>query len=270
MRQVFDNIVLSSNENPKYIQFWPLVSWAWKSLFNAKVHLAFVTNRQDNDPYIEELRKHGNVVVYPEIDGIPSANNSKMARHYFASILGEEVCLINDVDLLPLQREYIYNVTDKFLPNSILCVGADVYKGSVDEGKFPIGYMTAKGNTFREIINPNNLQYTEWIKSFIGNRVFDHKEDISSNVDNENPETFSDESIFRCMIHRWNKPDRVIHIERGFNPYTQRAIDRASWKNDPELLANGTYVEAHLSRPFDAYIEQFKPLIEHIRKKYEQ
>lgn len=268
MRRAFDRVVLSSNEHPNYIGFWPLVARAWRTLFDGvPVSLALVTRRSPDDPVITEMSRHGEVVLFPEIEGVPSANRAKVARHILASRHGSAVCLINDVDLLPLQQEYVNELLSHRRPGQVLCVGADVYCGSPEEGKFPIGYLTAEGDTLAELINPLRLSDEALVRSWIGLRVFDHKEDVSRSVHNEDPDTFSDESLFRALIHRWNRPCRVLHRPRGFSPYTARAVDRAAWELDRAKLASGVYVEAHLSRPFDRYVEQFRPLIEHLKQR---
>ena len=35
--KLFDRVILSTSEDPKYIEFWPVISKAWKKLFNVKV-----------------------------------------------------------------------------------------------------------------------------------------------------------------------------------------------------------------------------------------
>lgn len=259
---MFDRVILSSNEDPKYLQFWPIVSMAWKRLFGVPSTLALISNRERDDPFILSLGNFGHVIVIPEINQIPTPNLAKVARHFAASLYEEEVCMINDIDLLPLQDGYVERIMRFRPPGFLLCVGADAYERTLDAGKFPAGYMAAEGRVFHEFINPCELDFENLVQSWVGLRIFDHKEDIASAVHHENPECFSDESLVRALISRWPNA-RLAKINRGLNVGTD-TIDRSAWRIDMEKLKRGEYVEAHLFRPYEEYREQIDPLLEYL------
>lgn len=262
---MFERIILSSNENPNYIEFWPVVSEAWRSLFGIKVDLALVTNEVKSNEQMDILQKYGNVFLFPEVEGIPSPNNAKMARHYLASTYGDAICMVSDIDLLPLQTEYYYQYMSHYKAGYLIVNGKDAYVGSLDEGKFPMPYTAGTGNIFKEIINPNGLDYENWLRSFIGTKIFDCKEDISISIHNEDANTFSDESLWRAMISKWPNNDKVINVPRGFNPYTERGICRSNWNVDTRKLKNGVYVSSHLLRPYSKYKEDIDRLLSHVK-----
>ena len=165
---MFQRVILSSNEDPKYIEYWPIISWAWKALFGVKTSLAFVTDKEETHSKVEELKRYGDeVVVLPEIEGIPSSNNAKMGRHFLASKHTDEICMVADIDMLPLQTEYYLNYMSNYKDNFLLINGKDAYIGSSEEGKFPIYYTTATGKVFHDILNPCNFSYVDLLKSFI-------------------------------------------------------------------------------------------------------
>lgn len=262
---MFERVILSSNERPKYIEFWPIVSEAWRYLFGVKISLALVTNETKSNEQMDSLQKYGDVFLFPEVEGIPSPNNAKMARHYLASTYGNEICMVADIDMLPLQTEYYYQYMSHYKTGHLLINGKDAYIGSSEEGKFPIYYTTGTGDVFREIINSRGLGYEDWLKSFIGTKVFDNKEDISISIDNEDANTFSDESLWRVMLHKWSNKDKIIHVPRGFNPYIKRGISRTEWNIDPEKLKNGTYVSSHLPRPYNQNKEKVDYLFSYVK-----
>ena len=255
----FDSVILSSDHNPKFIEFWPLVSKGWRTFFgDVDIWLALVAPKGQFD--LVELRKHGNVEHYEPVPGIPTANQAKVARYHLAAMWGDDsIMMTNDLDLLPLQRTYV----DSFVraPGYLFTLGAELYTGP-EQGKFTAGYLTAESSVWRTLVNPFNFPWKRFVNDFVGMKVIDHKEDIARDVFHESPDTFSDESLLRALLTL--NPVPVTYAHRGYNPYTARALCRADWKFDPAKLADGTYVEAHLPRPLSANTERIQPLIDYL------
>lgn len=258
-------VILSSNVNPKYLQFWPLVSYAWKKLFNMQPWLALVVDDYDEaEAYgMHPLMAHGNIVVYTAIKDIPECNQAKVARYFLASKWNDNsVVMTNDMDLLPLQTAYGDSLFKQRPAGHLMTIGSELYTGP-EKGKFTAGYLTAESSVWRSLVNPSNLEWDGFIKSFVGMKKFDHKEDIARNVFHEDPDTFSDESLLRALLSI--NPVPMIRLPIGFWPYTLRALDRSNWQFDPKKLADGTYVEAHLLRPWSSYETQLQPLVDYIK-----
>lgn len=254
----FQRVILSSDANPKFIEFWPLVSHAWQTLFGVEVWLALVVSR--HTPLISSER----VVCYDPVDGIPVSNQAKMARYHLAASWGDDsVVMTNDMDLLPLQTQYITALLEQRKPGELFTLGAELYTG-VEAGKFTAGYLTAESSVWRRLMNPFNRSWETFVRQFVGHKAIDHKEDIARTVHHEDPETFSDESLLRALL-KFN-PVPVCYAPRGYSPYTARALCRSDWQFDPQKLANGTYVEAHLPRPLSLNIERIRPLVDHIKR----
>jgi hypothetical protein len=257
--KLFDRVVLSANEDPKFLDFWPIVSQAWRKLFDVEVSLAFLTNREHHDLVVARLREFGDVHVFKPIPGIPQPNLAKVIRHILASTHEDERVLINDIDLLPLQTNYLTNLLSNSPRGTLVTTGKDLYTG-LEQGKFMMGNMTALGWTFHNIINPEDLTYPDLIDSWIGQSVFDHKEDIASTIHHENPDCFSDESLFRALLHQ--NPQTTLHFNRGYTD--GQAIDRSHWKIDQKKLERGEYIEAHLLRPYSEHKAAIQPLIDYL------
>jgi len=260
----FDRIILSSDHNPKFIEFWPLVAKGWRTFFgDVDIWLALVAKEGQFD--LNELRKHGNVKRYDPVPDIPTANQAKVARYHLASSWGDEtwgdnsVVMTNDLDLLPLQRDYI----DQFVraQGQLFTLGAELYTGP-EAGKFTAGYLTAESSVWRKLFDPFHDGWVSFVRSFVGMKMLDHKEDIARDVFHESPDTFSDESLLRALLTI--NPVPVVYAPRGYNPYTVRALCRANWRFDPKKLADGTYVEAHLPRPLSENIARIQPLVDYL------
>lgn len=261
MKLACDRVVLSTDDNETYLNFWPIVAKAWKKLFDVKVSLAYVTSSPDKD-LLKRMREYGEVFVFEPVEGIPTGNQAKMARFFLAGEkFSNEVCMVNDIDTAPLSPEYFVRVLESRKKDQLLAVGAELYVGTPHEGKFPIGEITAEGSIFKSIVNPESLSFKDYIKSFIGIRQFDQKEDISVA-----PSVFSDESLLRVLITK--KRPEVVHVPRNVN-IQKDWIDRSWWSVDQSRLSDNDYVLVNFLRPLNSYLGNIMPIISHIYGKEE-
>jgi len=249
-----DRVILSTDDNDTYLNFFPIVAKAWKKFFDVPVSLAYVTNRTEDDPLVSRMREYGEVRLYPRVSDVPPGNQAKMARFFLATEYPDEVCMVNDIDTAPLSIPYFERVLSQYEDGKILAVGAEVYEGSPHEGKFPIGEITATGKVFGDLVNPNGFNFTTFIKSFRSMRLFDHKETILS------PE-FSDESLLRALIAITGVP--VVHARRDVNIHSDW-VDRSWWNIDETKLKSAGYVLVNFLRPLMGSFEETKPIIDYI------
>lgn len=256
----FDRIVISADTNPVFLSLWPFVARGWRKLYELLPAAAIVS-----DTFFDKetaLQPNNTVAVFPTVEGVPTGNIAKMARYFMAATYHDEaVVVINDMDLLPINRQYIDDLLAQRKPGTLLCVGGELYDGP-ETGKFAAGYMAGEAVLFRKLINPQGLRWKELIESWVGLRVHDHKEDISRDLPLGDPDGFSDESLIRALF-TLNKIPRT-DARRGFYPYTARAICRSDWKFEPEKISDGTIVEAHLLRPYQAHQEKLDKLFRYI------
>jgi len=241
-----DYFIYSTNENPNYVYCWPLVAQITKKLFGSKVALAFITERDEMDSLVTFFRQFGEIYLFKSIIGIPTGNQAKVTRMYLASTFND-VCCLNDVDILPLQNNFLTTKLDPLSTENFVTIGANAYNGTSDAGKFPMIYTTAKGCTFQNLINPKSLSYLDLLKSWCGIKKFDDKESV-----NNDPAYFSDESLLRLLISNWPEKSKVIYLNRNFIGYRAvERIDRIDWGIDLNKLKTGWYIDAHLPRPLN-------------------
>lgn len=264
---MLDRIIISTNEDETYLDFWKIQKLANEIFFpNVKLTIAFLTHREENDSLVSLIKSKGiDVKLYKPLDGTPTANQAKILRYYCASEFNDEICLISDMDTIPLQAEYINKIISKRQKNILLGIGKEVLDGTPHSGKFPAHHICGEGKLFKEMYNPENLSFDECVKKYIGLKVFDHKEDI-----NNPPHIFSDESLNRAVIYL-NKIN-IQHIKREIDIHKQW-IDRSWWFVDEQKLKNNFYIEANLLRPLKQNFQEIKKIITHLEKisdkKYE-
>jgi len=256
----FDRVILSCDPNPKFLDFWPVVAQAWQKLFGVSVRLALVADIKAFPA--PQLYAYGPVDYLPPVEGIPIANQAKVARYWVAAAMQDDhVTMINDIDLLPLSKDYVNTLLGNRPKGTLVTLGAELYRG-VEKGKHMAGYLTGETSVFKQMVNPKGLGWTDWVRSFSGLQRFDHKEDISNPTNSENPDCFSDESLLRYL--QWINPVPFENRRMPFWPYTEQALDRADWKFDAQKLKDGVYKEAHLPRPYSENVDKIKPLTDYL------
>jgi hypothetical protein len=276
---MFDRVIVSCDDS-HFKEFWPIVSKAWNNYFpDKKVTLAFVTDREDDDPLVQKMKNYGDVYLFPLVDGIPTANLAKMSRHILACNFNDEVCMIEDIDTIPLQVDFINRILSQREPNKILFVGSEVYNGEgSDEGKFPISNMTGESYLFKRLINPFNLSVEDLFNSWRNIRIFDNKESINNDPDTSGSGSlvrrpggrpvikhgFSDESLLRVLISK-NDPnkDMPCFIRRDVD-IRKYWIDRSWWEIDINMLKNDQYVICNFLRPFSQNYHLIEPIVKYI------
>lgn len=253
-----DRFVYSTDENPEYMNSWPLVAQVTKKIFGCKVSLAFITNKNKDDELVKKMKNFGEVFLFKTINGIPVGNQAKVSRMYVSTFYPKEICVVNDVDLLPLQKDFLMRLLENIPNDHMAAIGRNAYDNSLEAGKFPMIYTSAMGKTFKEIINPNNLNYEDTLKQWINLRVIDRKESIN------NPHSsFSDESLLRALIYLWKDKNRVVYLDRPdfVGMRATKRIDRANWSIDENILNNRGYIDAHLPKPLR--IDMLFPILAH-------
>lgn len=257
---IIDKILLSSNTNPTYLSFWPVVKEAWELIFDdVQVELALVVDGEIPD----WLWSVGPVYTFPMIQGLPVANVSKMARHFLASYQADDaIVMLNDVDVLPLNGDYIDSLLHCRPDGHLLAYGTEHYKGP-EKGKWWLPYTTAEGRIFKKLVNPRGLTWTEFIDSFRKVHKFDQKEDIENPIPNTHPDCFSDESVYRMLLAQ--NPVPVKHVERPHYPGS--TLDRANWPGfDVTKVKAGRVFDAHPPRPVFGNEDKIVPMLEFLRE----
>lgn len=261
MRKIVDNIIVSSDES-YFLQYWPVVVKAWNKFFpEATVHLAFVTERTDDDDLVKNLRKIGSVHLFKEQDSCPTANQAKVARHILAGMLPEnEISMIEDIDTIPLQREYFEKILSQRRENTMLFVGKEVLENTEHAGKIPASNMAAESKIYREFYNSENLNFEEFIEAYLNIRIHDSKEAIANPAYH-----FSDESLTRVFTQRAIKSNKdIFSFAKRDVDIKNDWIDRSWWNINLDKLNSEKYVTCNFLRPPINYWNEIHPIYSYI------
>ena len=271
---MIDRIIVSSDESD-FLNFWPVVSKAWKRFLpEAKITLAFVAEKANPD-LLELLESFGEVYVFPRDKSVPSANQAKICRHILACLFEKEISMIEDIDTIPMQRNFIERISSEYEEGKVLFVGKEVYNNTQDEGKIPISNMMGRGRDLSLIFDPigaiskslemnifNDDIFEVW-NQWKNLRFFDHKESIVNNPDPSGIGGFSDESMIRALIEKTSTHNSIKKIDRGID-VKENWIDRSWWEIDQEKMKNEHYVLCNFLRPFKSNYNICKPVVDYI------
>ncbi len=228
-------VILSSDNNEQYLQFWDTVSEAWNKFVGIRPVLFVISDKDLN-----LSTENGDVVYQKPVSGVPTAQQAQIIRFFGATKYPNERCLISDLDMLPLQSEYFKNPAKQLDKDTILFYSADAYlPGNPAYPAFPMCYMSATGETFEQILGANLASFSSEVVNWM-TRSYGW---------------YTDEKVFFEKWYQWSeKEKRTAVLNRGFNrgpAITMRRVDRSENSfYDESILSSGGYIDYHMPRPF--------------------
>jgi hypothetical protein len=237
-----DRVILSSNADPDYLQFWPLVARAWRK-FGFVPTLAIIGDVPVNDDL-------GEVIQIDPVEGITTFFLSKIIRIFVPTLYPEDICILSDIDMLPLSEKYFVENAAPYPDDHLIIYSSDAYAITMnDPYRYPICYVAARGDVFRELVGVSDYDnYLELVKNWF-------------EIDPR-----SDETHLSQLINEWaGYPERCVKLARGgWKPYADRRINRKRWRINKKLLHEGYYIDAHLPKPFLKHGREILPLIDYL------
>jgi len=248
-----DKVILSSNCDPFYLDFWPSISKIWKIKFGITPVLYLI--HDDKNTRVSE--EFGEVIYADPLPTIPIHIQTQCIRYWYPIKELETTWMTSDIDMYPISKKhFIYDIShvpdDKFINLNARKVGA-----------FPCCYNIAKGSTFKEILKLTDsfedyLRESKWEKF-----NFDH-----NNTNKHFLHWGIDESHANNLMMEYPDKNKFVLIGRhGLPPgHSGYRIDRPSFNwNDNEVLSE-YYVDAHSIRPYSLHKNKIDRLVELILK----
>lgn len=236
-------VILSTDDNDHYLFFAPIISFVWLRM-GFHPFIMMMNSETPKSQYVISKLPAGVMDLKP-IDGYRNSTVVQASRLYWPRT-SEDYCLISDIDMLPLNRDYFYRDFDK-----VNVFGADL----LGFKQYPMCYIGMTGDKWQEV-----MQYKGDIQGNIEN---DLKANLSPNNDNFDQYWFYDQELITKKINASKLP--INHIHRGYRgSYPIGRIDRGDWegtKNQPNCI------DAHLLRVgyhpeyFDKMMELVKMLL---------
>jgi len=231
-----DRVILATNDNPTYLEFWPIVAPIWEKIIGVKPTLALIGDQ--SLPIDESL---GDVIRFAPLPHVSTALQSQLIRLLLPIYFDNEVCLISDIDMLPLNKEYFCDpITD--IPDNFFVVFRDgAYDPELE--RYPMCYNVASGKIFKEIFkitSPKEISQTISAWSSLGYGWC------------------TDEKVLYQHLNNWMKQtSRCVLLHHP----VEKRIDRECWEYDRELLKKHYYIDSHMLRSYSSHKKEIDLLI---------
>jgi hypothetical protein len=232
-------VLIGSDENPYYLDFWPLVSKVWKEIFNVTPVLGLI-GEEDSDLQKDAF---GLVKRFKKIDGVDAGLQSQIVRFYLANHLNGK-CLISDIDMLPLSVDYFEGTCSRLNETNLIIHSADNPE-CLRENMYPMCYVAGHSEVFKKIFELD-LNWGDFCKM----------------LSSRNQTWYTDQKFLFEKVNEFKSNDgEVILLKRGWRGPAERRIDRINWTYDPNKVKEGYYIDSHLLRPVSQYQTHINSLI---------
>lgn len=239
---IIDRAIVSTDENSLYYEFWPMVAKGWRNI-GIEPTAAVIGSVNLNYAF-------GKIIRVPQIDGVPNGFIAQVIRFIIPCFFPEQVSIIGDMDMIPLSKEYFQNTT-QYSDDAILVFSADAY---IDQVRYPMCYIAAKGKYFQQIIGLKDLKL-KTISAFIRDLYA-----LGKGWD-------TDELFFAAKLHASPLFDATVLMKRGgWKPFARNRIDRGRWRYSKAALFRDQYIDAHCVRPLHENRHALKDINEYLQQ----
>ena len=145
-----NRVILSSNNDPKYIQFWPVVAPVWQKM-GLRPTLMLVAD--DNCVVDESL---GDVIRFSPLPDFSESLQAQAIRLLAPALFPNDGCLISDIDMIPISRSYFMDGALPCPPSAFL-VYRDRAHGA-EYPRWPMCYVAARGDVFASIFGVSKIE----------------------------------------------------------------------------------------------------------------
>lgn len=232
-------VILSTNSNQTYLEFWPIVAPIWKSM-GLRPTLALIADEKCHvDTSI------GDVIRFTPLKDVPESLQAQVIRLLLPILFPEEGCLIADIDMIPISKSYFHQGCFQCAEDAFI-VYRNMAPGYENGGRFPMCYLAAKGKIFSEVFN---ITSREEIPNLIRSWA---KKGYSWSTD---------EIMVYAYAKEWEKNGgNLICLNHGIGP----RLDRICWNIDFKLLDISKYIDCHCPRPYSTYKSSIDQVVQKI------
>ena len=217
-----DYVIISSDDNPMYKDFYTIVAQRWLDLGIKTYYL----NISDTDEIIEN--EYGIIHKVKSLEFVSTGFQSQVVR-LFSSKFIEGNIMMSDIDMLPINGEYYNQYLNELTDDNVIIYSGQPYGGVP---YYPICYVLSNSKNFRKYLEIEDMDFSEYCK------MLSDKYGEAWNTD----ENFMYDEF-------QNHIDKLVVKKRDF----KRRVDRGNWDYYIELLKDGYYIDSHMLRPYSDY-----------------
>lgn len=215
-------VILSSNNNPDYLNYLPYVVKAWNML--GWDTLTFLTEFAPMPDIPFNPDNQNSFVTLHGLGSVPRKEmESQVVRLFCGRFIQDGLIMTGDVDMIPLANYWNPN------PNEITVYGFDL----TGRSQYPICYIAMSAEKWREAIPETSLQ-----------------ELLDKYPNSKSDDFYKWWGVDQEIITDRLKSKPITFIDRGTtNGLAKGRIDRADWERT--VTMDGVKIDAHCLRPFN-------------------
>lgn len=236
--------ILSSDNNPNYKQFWPIVAKVWK-LMGLRPTLILIS---ETDEGIDASL--GDVIRFSPVADLPTSYQAQVLRLFVPILFPEDGCIISDIDMIPISRSYFIDGANSCSDDNFLVYRDKVYMG---EERYPMCYVAAKGSVFGSVFGIKSsddfiAKLYEWYSEGLG---WD-----------------TDEIMMSRTLLGWERrgDGKICRLGHGMQVLFNR-IDRSGWKENYHHFNIQNIIDCHCPRPYNQYKKTIDQIVYIIEEK---
>ncbi len=225
------NKVILSSTNDDFLDFYPIVSKAWRNL-DIEPILFLINGDTKEDPSIINLDFSSEV-----IDNIFLSQNVRLLA---TCLYPDDVSILSDIDMMPLSKEYFQGNISKYSDDQFI----NMRKNVIKENMYPICYSVAHGKTWREIFKVDSIDSMKTLISDWYHNEF--QIDRSWYFD----QMKLHESVKNFIL---NKQNRFVELDDSVTKFCRLNRTNLKWRFKNFYDENKQYTDFHMPRPYKKY-----------------
>lgn len=228
-----DLVIHSSNSNPLYLDFWPLVSKVWSVRFGLRPLLVYI----DEDHSIPIDTTYGDVLKMKPVPDVPVYLQCLWVRYWIPSQFPDRICMISDIDMFPISKRYFIDTLAPIPDTKYVHLHAS-------PNYLPSCYHVATGRLFKEVLNLHD-SWEDSIRMLHARAVAPNAYNATIPFLQDKPQWGVDEEYATECVRRYPDPSRFVFHQR-----THQRLDRGAWAWSDAALQADVFADSHSLRPY--------------------
>jgi hypothetical protein len=241
-----NRVILVTNNNPLYYEFWNKLSYTYKEKFGINPTLVFF-GKEDEVRSLNLSEEYGEIIVQEMTQPVEPWVYT-WALFYFTKNYLNDVCAIMGIDQIPLGTFFLKDTIQNIDDDKYVMLIDDQYKlegkypRKWDEGGYsPSAYHIAKGITFSEIYKFEGSfeEEIKKLKNINVNTMWSNKWGM-------------DEAYSSNILMNYKPREKIFDLSKSTD-FLRRRVDCHRTMEVPydiNLLNNNHYIECHSVRPY--------------------
>lgn len=243
-----DKVLVSSDDNPLYLDFWASCSRTWKDKMGIEPVLLYFGNQSPTE-------QHGKVVRIEPSKKYPLYLQTLWVRYWYPRTEPDNCFCVSDIDMYPLNRDYFTKMIKDWPQN---------FHGHLTSYSqpWPSCYHVGLGSTFQKLFSlPESFE-----DSLAELMAFSNKRALTPHPEFGFKDWGVDESYASHKLSENERNKTNVHL-----PYvpvakldrhpSARRLDRSNWNFREEDIARGMYLDCHSIRPYTDHKESIERVL---------